>query len=172
MSFHRFLSCWAFPVSDAVSASLFLNGIAALSAAVTYFRKKMVDVQMGIPLIITSSVAAPLGALTTSRVNVRLFTAILAGIVLLAALRMLLSARGEPEGPSVGTWRRVIGGGAIGLLIGFMGGLLGIGGGVFIVPLLIYILRVPAKTAAATSIFIVIFLFFFRICHPHHNGRR
>jgi uncharacterized protein len=38
-----------------------------------------------------------------------------------------------------------------------MGGLLGIGGGVFIVPLLIYILKVSAKTAAATSTFIVIF---------------
>jgi uncharacterized membrane protein YfcA len=29
-----------FPVSTAVSASLFLNGIAALAAAITYFRKK------------------------------------------------------------------------------------------------------------------------------------
>ncbi|WP_084445711.1 sulfite exporter TauE/SafE family protein [Desulfosarcina sp. BuS5] len=39
-------------------------------------------------------------------------------------------------------------------VIGFILGLLGIDGGVFIVPLLIYILRVPTKIAAATSIFI------------------
>jgi uncharacterized membrane protein YfcA len=38
-----------------------------------------------------------------------------------------------------------------------MAGLLGIGGGVFIVPLLIYVLRMPTKTSAATSIFIVVF---------------
>ena len=38
-----------------------------------------------------------------------------------------------------------------------MAGLLGIGGGVFIVPLLIYLLKMPTKTAAATSIFIVVF---------------
>ncbi|MBW1865169.1 MAG: sulfite exporter TauE/SafE family protein, partial [Deltaproteobacteria bacterium] len=37
-----------FPVTTAVSASLFLNGIAAFSAAITYFRKKMVDVKAAI----------------------------------------------------------------------------------------------------------------------------
>jgi uncharacterized membrane protein YfcA len=43
------------------------------------------------------------------------------------------------------------------MIIGFAAGLLGIGGGVFIVPLLIYILKIPTKIAAATSIFIVVF---------------
>ena len=147
----------AFPVSTAVSASLFLNGVADLSAAITYFRKKMVDVQVGVPLIVASALAAPLGALTTSRVNIKIFTAILAGVIFLASLRMLFSDKTEAATEEVGTRRRVIGGGAIGLVIGFMAGLLGIGGGVFIVPLLIYILRVPTKIAAATSIFIVVF---------------
>ena len=147
----------AFPVSTAVSASLFLNGVAALSAATTYYRKKMVDVQVGLPLILASALAAPLGALTTSRVNIKIFTAILAGVIFLASLRMLFSDKTEAEAEEVGTRRRVIGGSAIGLVIGFMAGLLGIGGGVFIVPLLIYILRVPTKIAAATSIFIVVF---------------
>lgn len=147
----------AFPVPTAVSASLFLNGIAAMSAAITYFRKKMVDVQVGVPLILASSLAAPLGALTTSTVNIKIFTAILAGVIFLAALRMLFSGKIEAAAEEVGTWRRVIGGGSIGLVIGFMAGLLGIGGGVFIVPLLIYVLRVPTKIAAATSIFIVVF---------------
>jgi hypothetical protein len=117
----------------------------------------MVDVQVGLPLILASTLAAPLGALTTSRVNIKIFTAILAGVIFLASLRMLFSDKTEVAAEEVGTRRRVIGGGAIGLVIGFMAGLLGIGGGVFIVPLLIYILRVPTKIAAATSIFIVVF---------------
>jgi uncharacterized membrane protein YfcA len=82
-----------FPVHTAVSASLFLNGIAALSAAITYFRKKMVDVKIGLPLIISSSLFAPLGAYTTSKVNLRLFTAILAAVILLAAARMIFSQK-------------------------------------------------------------------------------
>ena len=146
-----------FPVSTAVSASLFLNGIAAISAAVTYFQKKMVDVKIGVPLIISSSLFAPLGAYATSKVNLRLFTAILAAVILLAAVRMIFSKKVESEGRQIATAHRIIGGGVIGMIIGFVAGLLGIGGGVFIVPLLIYILRVPTKTAAATSIFIVVF---------------
>ena len=146
-----------FPVSTAVSASLFLNGIAAISAAITYFRKKMVDVKIGIPLILSSSLFAPLGAYVTSKVNLRIFTAILAVVVFLAAIRMIFSGKIETAAVSIGSTRRILGSGLIGMIIGFVAGLLGIGGGVFIVPMLIYILKVPTKTAAATSIFIVVF---------------
>ena len=147
----------AFPPSTAVSASLFLNGIAALSAAIIYFRNKMVDFQLALPLIITSMLAAPLGAQFTSKIDLKVLTGLLALIVFCAALRMLLGRKAESQGIAVGFWRKTVGSGAIGLSIGFIGGLLGIGGGVFIVPLLIYVLKAPTKTAAATSIFIVVF---------------
>ena len=146
-----------FPVTKAVSASLFLNGIAAISASITYFRKKMVDVKTGLPLLVASTLCAPLGAMLTTRINLDLFTGILALVIFLAAMRMLFSKKIESEGMDVGDARRIIGGCSIGLIIGIMAGLLGIGGGVFIVPLLIYVLKVPTKTAAATSIFIVVF---------------
>ena len=146
-----------YPVSTAVSASLFLNGIAAISAAITYFRKKMVDVKIGLPLLITSTLSAPLGAMITTRINLRIFTGILALVIIAAAVRMLFSKTIETKGIKVSAGRRIIGGGSIGVVIGFVAGLLGIGGGVFIVPLLIYVLKVPTKTAAATTIFIVVF---------------
>jgi uncharacterized membrane protein YfcA len=146
-----------YPVTTAVSASLFLNGIAAISAAITFFRKKMVDVKIGLPLLVTSTLFAPLGAMITARINLRIFTGILAFVIIVAASRMLFSKKTEAEGLTVSSARRIIGGGCIGLVIGIMAGLLGIGGGVFIVPLLIYVLKVPTKTAAATSIFIVVF---------------
>ena len=78
-------------------------------------------------------------------------------VILLAAVRMLFSKKRESTGNHIGEMRRIIGGGCIGAVIGVMAGLLGIGGGVFIVPLLIYILKMPTKKAAATSIFIVVF---------------
>jgi len=146
-----------FPVSTAVSASLFLNGIAAVSAAITYFRKKMIDFRTALPLLISSSLAAPLGALLTSRIDLRIFTGTMAGVVLLAALRMIFSSKPEPESAEISYTVKLIGGAIIGLVVGVMAGLLGIGGGVFIVPLLIYALKMPTKTAAATSIFIVVF---------------
>ena len=146
-----------YPVSTAVSASLFLNGIAAVSAAITYFRKRMVDIKIGLPLIISSSLLAPVGAYTTAKVNIHIFTAVLAGVIFIAALRMIFSGKVQSEDRPISTARKIIGGGGIGIMIGFIAGLLGIGGGVFIVPLLIYILKVPTKTAAATTIFIVVF---------------
>ncbi|MEA1949227.1 MAG: sulfite exporter TauE/SafE family protein [Thermodesulfobacteriota bacterium] len=146
-----------FPVTTAVSASLFLNGIAAFSASINYFRKRMVDIKTGLPLLVASTLCAPPGAMLTARINLDVFTGILALVIFLAAMCMLFSKKIETEGMPVGSTRRIIGGGGIGVAIGLMAGLLGIGGGVFIVPLLIYVLKVPTKTAAATSIFIVVF---------------
>jgi len=146
-----------FPQSMAVSASLFLNGTAAASAAIVYIRKKMVDFSVSVPLIIASSLGAPLGAVATHRLNTRLFLGIMASVVFLAAIRMLFSKKIEDITARITQLRRMLGGGLIGLLIGFFAGLLGIGGGVFVVPLLIYFLKIPTKTAAASSIFIVCF---------------
>ena len=57
----------------------------------------------------------------------------------------------------IGSTTKIIGGIGIGACIGVMGGFLGIGGGVFIVPLLIYVIKTPTKIAAASSTFIVCF---------------
>lgn len=147
-----------YSLSTAVATSLLLNGIAALSAAITYWRSKMVDVRTGLPLIVSSALAAPIGALATNRINIRLFTGILALVIILAALRMILARKPAAREPAdISTARRVLGGGTIGVAVGLLAGLLGIGGGVFIVPLLIYVLRTPTKIAAATSTFIVVF---------------
>lgn len=146
-----------YPLTTAIPASLFLNGIAALSAAITYFRKGMVDLKTALPLLLSSTLAAPLGALLISVIDRRVFAAIMAVVILAAAVRMLFSNKIEAQAIAISDPTRIIGGSAIGLATGLMGGLLGIGGGVFIVPLLIYVLKMPTKTAAATSIFIVMF---------------
>jgi len=146
-----------FPLTTAVSASLFLNGIAALSAAITYYRKKMIDVKTAVPLLVSSSLAAPFGAMLTSVIDLRIFSGILALVIFFAAMRMIFSGKAETDATEISQKGRIFGGGLIGIVVGVMAGLLGIGGGVFIVPLLIYVLKMPTKTAAATSIFIVVF---------------
>jgi len=146
-----------FPLTTAVSASLFLNGIAAFSAAITYYRKKMIDVRTAVPLLVFSSIAAPFGAMLTRIIDVKIFSGILAIVILLAAIRMIISGKPGERGAQISSKGSLIGGGAIGIAVGILAGLLGIGGGVFIVPLLIYVLKMPTKTAAATSMFIVVF---------------
>ncbi len=146
-----------FAKSDAASASLFLNLVAAASAAYTYSRKKMVDFSLSIPLIISSALAAPVGAYMNMQINVRPFLITMAIVLALAGVRMLISPAAEVESRAMAKSKKIVGGICIGSLIGVMGGLLGIGGGVFIVPVLIYVLKTPTKIAAASSTFIVCF---------------
>ena len=100
-----------YSVQTAVTTSLFLNGVAAVSASWHYYRERMVDFSIALPLIVTSSLAAPLGALTTGYIEVRVFTWTLAGIMIIAALRMFFAGRPAEAVGDVGSLRRRIGGG-------------------------------------------------------------
>lgn len=146
-----------FVKSDAASASLFLNMIAAASAAYSYSRKKMVDFSLSVPLIISSSLAAPIGSYVNLRIDIQPYLIIMAVVLAMAGVRMLMSPPAEIESSDMASSKKIIFGIIIGAFIGLMGGLLGIGGGVFIVPMLIYVLKTPIKTAAASSTFIVCF---------------
>lgn len=146
-----------FGKSAAASASLFLNLVAAGSAAYTYARKKMVDFSLSVPLILSSAVAAPVGSWLNVRISTGVFLLILAGILALAGVRMLLTPAGHHAGNGLSPGKKILGGLGIGTCIGVLGGLLGIGGGVFVVPLLIYVLKTPTRIAAASSTFIVCF---------------
>ena len=146
-----------FAKAEAASASLFLNLIAAASAAYTYSRKKMVDFSLSIPLIVASSLAAPIGSFLNVRIDLKYFLITMSIVLAMAGVRMLMPQAAEVEDPGLTPFKKVAGGISIGACIGFVGGLLGIGGGVFVVPLLIYVLKTPTKIAAASSTFIVCF---------------
>ena len=145
------------PKAVAASTSLFLNLVAASSAAGTYGKKKMIDYPLSVPLIISSSLSAPLGSYVNGLVDVQSFSILMAVILILAAIRMAFVPKKDTSDREQSAKAKVVGGLIIGLAIGFLGGFLGIGGGVFVVPLLMYILHVPARTAAASSTFIVCF---------------
>jgi hypothetical protein len=146
-----------FAKSQAASISLFLNLIAAASAAFAYARKKMVDFSVSLPLIISSSLAAPIGSFLNVRIDLKPFLIIMSVVLALAGVRMFMSPAADSGSHELSPAGKMTGGIVIGACIGLMGGLLGIGGGVFIVPLLIYVLKTPTKIAAASSTFIVCF---------------
>jgi len=146
-----------FTKSAAASASLFLNLVAAGSAAYAYARKKMVDFSLSIPLIVSSAIAAPVGSWLNVSIALGPFLLVMAAVLAAAGFRMMFSPSGQEGENTLAPWKKMAGGIVIGACIGLMGGLLGIGGGVFVVPLLIYVLKTPTKIAAASSTFIVCF---------------
>jgi hypothetical protein len=140
----------------AIPTALLLNGLTTLSAAAAHARAGLVDWRGGLPMAATSLAAAPLGALGTRYVATETLVGLFALGMVAAGGRMLATAhRPEPEAPLLAGRRPALTA-AAGLGIGAIAGLLGIGGGFLILPLLLA-LGYPTKRAAATSAFIVVF---------------
>ncbi len=123
--------------SVAIPTGLFLNGLTALSAAAAYHRSKMIDYRGGLPMVVTSFIGAPIGA-WASRVVPQNTLIILFSIGMVVAGGKMLLSSGNPEptrlmDPKKRAWIT----GVSGLFIGFLAGLLGIGGGFLFVPILI-----------------------------------
>ncbi|SFM31645.1 sulfite exporter TauE/SafE family protein [Methanolobus profundi] len=143
----------------AIPTALLLNGITASSAAITYYRKKMIDLQVAAPFVLTSIIGAPLGAYFTKFVPTEILLWILSIVLIFAGARMSFFGRKGAKNVSAtdtAKKNRTAIGIVLGLMIGFFAGLLGLGGGVFIVPILIA-LGFETKRASATSAFIVLF---------------
>lgn len=142
--------------SVAIPTGLLLNGITALSAAVYYVRSKMVDIKGSIPLIISSFIGAPVGAYFTKLVPTRTIILLFAIAMVFAGGRMLLTSGQADKEKMMSLKTRAILMSAGGFFIGFIAGLLGVGGGFLFVPMMIA-MGYATKRAAATSSFVVIF---------------
>lgn len=144
------------PLLTAIPMALFLNMITTASASATYLRQRIVDTKIALPIIITSISGAFMGSYLARIVNKEIIIFILSLSLLFAGLRILfLSSRGLAAGISGN--RKMLAGAFSGFMIGALSSFVGIGGGTFIVPLLLF-LGLPIKKAAATSSMIVTFI--------------
>lgn len=142
--------------SVAIPTGLLLNGITAFSASVYYLKQKMVDVRGAIPLVVTSFIGAPVGAYFTKMVSTDVLILLFAVSMVFAGGKMLVSS-GQPDKTAMmPAQKRMIVMGVGGFFIGFIAGLLGVGGGFLFVPMMIA-MGYETKIAAATSAFVVIF---------------
>ena len=144
-----------------VSTSLVLNLVTALFATVVFYRQKLVDMRLALALIPGISVGAfvggALGNFVDSTVLLWLFVVLLFG----AGARMVYthweqapSEERAPGPPSLSMYAVMA---LFSLSLGVLSGLLGIGGGILIVPFLLFAYRVPTKISVGTSGFVVIF---------------
>jgi uncharacterized membrane protein YfcA len=134
--------------TEAIPLGMLLNLVNSASAAVTYGRKGMVAWRVAVPFAAAMIVFAPLGAWLNVRVPVKPLLVFFALFTASAAVLMLTGwrpQRGELSARGRTTLGLASGGG-----LGLIAGLIGRGGGSFIVPLL-YITGLEARVAAATS---------------------
>ncbi|RMG64376.1 MAG: sulfite exporter TauE/SafE family protein [Calditrichaeota bacterium] len=149
---------WAgFPVKEvAIPLGLLLNGLNTLLALIPYARRKLVDWKGGLAMAAAAFVFAPVGAYTAQFVPVRTLLILFAIAVLLAAVRMTIFSRQPEPDEMMSLKKRSFIGGSVGAFAGFMGGMLGLGGGFIIAPILMW-MGYRTKQAAATTAFVVTF---------------
>ncbi len=146
-----------FSLKDVViPLGLLLNGLNTLIALIPYGRKHLVDWKGGLPMAVSALIFAPIGAMLVTRVPNHLLLFLFALMVLLAAGRTLLVVN-QPDKDTVPSFgHRVLIGSVVAGGAGFLGGMLGIGGGFIIGPFLMWI-GYKTKHAAATTAYIVTF---------------
>jgi uncharacterized protein len=145
----------------ATSTSLVLNLITSLSAGYIFYRNKMIDYKASflfVPgIIIGAFTGGYLSKFVDSTVLLWLFVVFL---VVLGA-RMLHTywekgsgAEQPPTGFSTNMYVLIV---FFSFAVGIISGLLGVGGGILIVPFMVYVCKYPTKFAAGSSHLIISF---------------
>ena len=138
--------------AEAIPLGMLLNVVNSGSAALTYGRKGLIDWQMALPFGVTMVVTAPLGTWLNLQLDTR--PVILMFSLFTASAAVLMLSGWRPKRGALSTRGRLVLGIAAGSVLGFTAGLIGRGGGSFVVPLL-YIAGVEPRVAAATSALVV-----------------
>jgi len=143
------------PLAEATPTALLLNVVSLLFAAFNYWRGKLINWRVGLPVLITAVLLSPLGARLTPYVDKKLLLSLFAAFLVFAGF-MMLFYRAKARQKPLGRATEAAAGAGIGSVAGFLGGLLGIGGGNFILPVLNWI-GLDAKVAAGTTSLVVVF---------------
>jgi uncharacterized membrane protein YfcA len=143
------------------STSLVLNLITSLSAGYIFYRKKMIDYKTSLIFAPGISIGAFAGGALSKSFNTTVLLWLFVVFLLGVGARMIYSywEKGKVEENSPihlsTTMYAVIA--VFGLAVGFLAGLLGVGGGIFIVPFMVYVCKIPMKIAAGSSHLIISF---------------
>lgn len=148
------LSLLSFPRQTAVPSALILNVLVSCTAFVAFKRAGHFQWKLALPFILGSIPAAYIGG--TLKISHSLYSILLAAGLSLAAIRISFGAalgnrekmvRSPPTVAAI----------ALGATIGLISGMIGIGGGVFLSPILLLMGWADSKqTAAASACFILV----------------
>lgn len=156
-----------YAVLISASTSLVLNLITSVSAGYVFYRNKMIDFKTSMIFVPGIGIGAFMGGAMANFVDTTfllwLFVIFLVGV----GVRMLYTywEKGKPEGecPTGFTPAMYVLIMVFGFAVGILSGLLGVGGGILIVPFMVYVCKYPTKYAAGSSHLIISFSALFGI---------
>jgi len=148
-----------FHLSPARASGISLGLVVANSAAgsLSYFLQKRIHIRIGWLVAAGGFPASILGAIVSAHISAQLFDWVLAGLLTTVAVDITFNRSkrlaGRSEDPTLilgMPWYASL---ALGFAVGFVSSLFGIGGGVLLVPSLLYFSDLPAHMISATSHF-------------------
>ena len=139
----------------AMATALLLNAVAMAVASVTFVRKRLVAWRLVLPMLALAVIASPLGVRLAQHLDRSLLLWLFVAFLVFASV-MMLWYRPNPQPAQGSTAAALALGLPVGAVAGFVGGLLGVGGGNIIVPALVASGLEP-KRAAASASFVVLF---------------
>jgi uncharacterized membrane protein YfcA len=143
------------PLAEATPTALLLNVVSLFFATINYWRGQLINWRVGLPVVITAVILSPIGARLTASVDKTLLLAMFAAFLVFAGA-MMLFYKAKKRQQALSRPVEIGAGMGVGSVAGFLGGLLGVGGGNFILPVLNW-LGLDAKVAAGTTAMVVVF---------------
>lgn len=153
--------------ANAVGTSLTTIIFTAIASAINYAMQKRIYYKTGVALIITTAPGAYLGAWLTTIIKPRELGLIFGFFLIFVALRMaysLVRKKGQDKTSTVNSdsellkrKKTLVIGAGLSFFGGLASGLLGIGGGTLVVPIMTIAMGMPIHYATATSMFTMIF---------------
>ena len=147
------MSLFAIAPKEMASTALLLNILVAGIALIAYMRAGHYSLRLSLPFLITSIPLAFVGGMIP--VGTKVYGALLAVALIAAAFRLMLRLEKTPELASDSEPKLIVAlpaGGAI----GFISGLVGVGGGIFLSPLMLLLRWADVRKTAATSAFFIV----------------
>ena len=115
----------------AMATALLLNSIAMVFASYRFIKNKLILWKVAIPILIVATALSPVGAYVSHGLNRDVLLWLFVVFLFFAAVMMLFYSPKQKEA-GVSESRQVISGMSVGAFAGFLGGLLGVGGGILL----------------------------------------
>lgn len=132
------------------AAGLMVNTITTGTASIINYRRGLLDVKATIPFLFTSAISAPVGAHYAQRVDTQYIKMLFVGFLFVSVY--LMTRRKTKVYPDSHGHALIMY--PLGVSVGFLAGLLGIGGSALIIPALFYLQYPPGKIISTVSFMI------------------
>ena len=142
-------------IKQAVPVSMAAIVVNSLSSSSEYMKKGMVDVEIMAPLSLAMVLGMIVGSSALYFIPRQLVRILLAAVLMYTAVSLLKGTEKPREHVELNKRNRMLLCCTLAFFGGVMGGLVGVGGGIILIPLMFLLLGMPLTTARGTSSFIV-----------------